>query len=41
LIQTIKNIVAQIKDAWNSAKDTVTNFSSNAMSKAKSLLSFG
>ena len=41
LVNAVKNIVGQIRDAWNSAKETVTNFSSNAMSKAKSLLSFG
>lgn len=41
LVNSVKNIVGQIRDAWNSAKETVTNFSSNAMSKAKSLLSFG
>ena len=33
VVNAVKNIVVQIKDAWNTAKDTVSNFASNAVDK--------
>lgn len=35
VVNAVKNIVWQIKDAWNSAKDTVSNFWNNAINKVK------
>lgn len=35
VVNAVKNVVWQIKDAWNNAKDAVSNFGSNAISKVK------
>ena len=36
VVNTVRNIVWQIKDAWNSAKSAVSNFGSDAIDRVKS-----
>ena len=35
IVNAVKNIVSQIKDAWNSAKNAVSDFGTNAVNKVK------